>query len=130
MSYKVPDDLLYTEEHEWVRRHEDGALRIGITEYAQDELGEVVFVELPEVGQTFEAQEEVGSIESVKAVAEVYTPITGEVVAVNGSLEDAPEKVNDDPFGDGWLFELRTADASMLDSLMSPDKYQEYIGSL
>ena len=124
MSETYPSDLLYSEEHEWLRRLEAGRCRVGITSFAQDELGEVVFVELPEVGQTFEVGAEIGTIESVKAVAEIYTPVAGEVVAVNESLEEEPEKVNADVYGEGWLVELRYSDEADLDALMDAAAYE------
>lgn len=130
MSENLPEDLVYTEEHEWVRRGADGICRVGITAFAQDELGEVVFVDFPEVGESFAAGDEVGSIESVKAVAEVYTPLGGEVVAVNGSLEDEPEKVNSDPYGEGWLFELRCESEAELDKLLSAQQYEDFVAGL
>jgi glycine cleavage system H protein len=123
-----PSDYLYSRDHEWVRVEGDTCV-LGITEYAQEELGEIVFVELPEVGQSFNATDEVGTIESVKAVAEVYTPVSGEVLEVNASLEDEPELVNDDPHGDGWLVKLRIESKSELGELMSAEQYEEYIAS-
>ncbi len=127
MSETLPSDLLYSEEHEWLRRHDDGVCRVGITAFAQDELGEVVFVDLPEVGQTFEAGDELGTIESVKAVAEIYSPVGGEVTAVNQALEDEPERVNADVYGEGWLIELRLSDEADLGKLMSPEAYEEFV---
>ncbi|HSL83784.1 MAG TPA: glycine cleavage system protein GcvH [Thermoanaerobaculia bacterium] len=121
-----PSDYLYSRDHEWVRVEGDTCV-LGITEYAQEELGEIVFVELPDVGQSFHTTEEVGTIESVKAVAEVFTPVSGEVVEVNGALEDEPELVNDDPHGDGWLVKLRIASKGDLDELMSAEQYEEFI---
>lgn len=121
-----PSDYLYSRDHEWVRVEGDSCV-LGITEYAQEELGEIVFVELPDVGQSFHATEEVGTIESVKAVAEVFTPVSGEVVEVNGALEDEPELVNDDPHGDGWLVKLRITSKPELDELMSAEQYEEFI---
>ena len=126
MSESYPKDLLYSEEHEWLSRLEGGRCRIGITWYAQDELGEVVFVELPEVGQEFSAQDEIGTIESVKAVAEIYTPVAGEVVAVNSQLEEAPEKVNEDPHGEGWLCEIRFSSEDDLAGLMDAEAYAAF----
>jgi glycine cleavage system H protein len=123
-----PSDYLYSRDHEWVRVEGDTCV-LGITEYAQEELGEIVFVELPEVGQSFNATDEVGTIESVKAVAEVYTPVSGEVLEVNASLEDEPELVNDDPHGDGWLVKLRVESKSELGELMGAEQYEEYIAS-
>ena len=123
-----PSDYLYSRDHEWVRVEGDTCV-LGITQYAQEELGEIVFVELPEVGQSFDATDEVGTIESVKAVAEVYTPVAGEVAEVNSALEDEPELVNDDPHGDGWLIKLRVEDKGVLSELMSAEQYEEYIAS-
>ncbi len=127
MSETYPNDLLYSEDHEWVQRKGDGLCRLGITSFAQDELGEVVFVELPEVGQTFEAGDELGTIESVKAVAEIYSPVAGEAVAVNDSLQDEPEKVNADVYGEGWLVELRYSSAAELEKLMDAEAYQQFV---
>ena len=126
MSEMYPNDLLYSEDHEWVRRLEDGRCRLGITSFAQDELGEVVFVELPEVGQTFEVGDELGTIESVKAVAELYSPVTGEAVAVNESLDSEPERVNADVYGDGWLVELRYSSEEELGKLMNAEAYESF----
>lgn len=117
---------LYSKEHEWAKVEGDLCM-LGITEFAQAELGEVVFVELPEVGQTFDAGDEIGTIESVKAVAEVYTPVSGEIVEINGTLEDTPETVNDDPHGSAWLVKIRLSNPSELDGLMSAEKYEEFI---
>lgn len=123
-----PSDYLYSRDHEWVRVEGDTCV-LGITQYAQEELGEIVFVELPDVGQSFDATDEVGTIESVKAVAEVYTPVAGEVAEVNSALEDEPELVNDDPHGDGWLIKLRVSDKGDLSELMNAEQYEEYIAS-
>jgi glycine cleavage system H protein len=123
-----PSDYLYSRDHEWVRVEGDTCV-LGITQYAQEELGEIVFVELPEVGDSFSATDEVGTIESVKAVAEVYTPVAGEVVDVNSALEDEPELVNDDPHGDGWLIKLKVSDKGDLSELMNAEQYEEYIAS-
>ena len=123
-----PTDYLYSREHEWVRVDDDVCV-IGITEFAQQELGEVVFVELPEVGQVFNASDELGTIESVKAVAEVYTPVAGEIVEVNDAVVDDPELLNEDPHGEGWLVKLRFSSASDLKSLMSADEYEEFVKS-
>jgi glycine cleavage system H protein len=119
----VPEDLQYTKSHEWVRI-EDGTATIGITDHAQEELGDVVFVELPEVGATIEAGDSFGTVESVKAVSDLYTPVGGEVVEVNSSLEDAPEKINDDPYGEGWLVKLRTSGEA---DLLSPEEYEKVV---
>jgi glycine cleavage system H protein len=123
-----PANYLYTREHEWVRV-EDEICTLGITHFAQQELGEVVFVELPELGQVFDANEEIGTIESVKAVAEIYTPVAGEVVEVNGAIEDDPELLNEDPHGDGWLLKIRFSSADDLKSLMTAEQYEEYARS-
>jgi len=128
MSMSYPSDYLYSKDHEWLRVDGDTCV-LGITEYAQEELGEIVFVDLPEEGDRFSAADEVGTIESVKAVAEVYTPVSGEVVEVNSALEDEPELVNDDPHGDGWLVKLRMGDKGELDGLMSAEKYEEFLSS-
>lgn len=120
-----PSEYLYTREHEWI--HVEGEIcTLGITEYAQQELGEVVFVELPQVGQVFDASDEIGTIESVKAVAEVFTPVAGEIVEVNEQLADDPELLNDDPHGEGWLVKVRVSSDSDLKSLMSAEEYEEY----
>ena len=119
----IPDDLQYTKSHEWVRMEEDTAT-IGITDHAQDELGDVVFVELPEVGATIGAGDSFGTIESVKAVSDLYTPVGGEVVEVNSSLEDAPEKINDDPYGEGWIVKLSTSEEA---DLLSPEEYEKLV---
>ena len=121
-----PDDLKYTSEHEWVREpgEHEGAVRIGITHYAQDALGDIVYVSLPEVGATVTAGETCGELESTKSVSDIYAPITGEVVARNDSLDATPELVNNDPYAGGWLFEVVPADAAQLDSLLDADAYQ------
>ncbi len=123
-----PSDYLYSEEHEWLHVEDDVCV-LGITEFAQSELGEVVFVDLPEAGQTFEAGDEIGTVESVKAVAEVYTPVAGEIVEVNSALEDAPELVNDDPHGDGWFVKLRFSSKDELDGLMNAEKYEDFVSA-
>lgn len=121
-----PKDLRYSKDHEWVR-DEDDVLVVGITDFAQSELGDVVYVELPEVGTTFDADDEVGTIESVKAVAEVYTPIAGEIVEVNDTLAEGPEKVNSDPHGEGWLFRIRPSSEGQADRLMTAEAYEALI---
>ena len=119
----VPQDLQYTRSHEWVRTEGDTAT-VGISDHAQDELGDVVFVELPDEGATFDAGESFGTVESVKAVSDVYAPVGGEVVEVNSSLEDAPEKINDDPYGEGWLVKLRISGEA---DLLSPEEYEKVV---
>ncbi len=120
-----PENFRYSNEHEWFDVDGDECT-LGITSFAQDELGEVVFVELPEVGSTFEAGDEIGTIESVKAVSEIYTALAGEVIAVNEELEQAPEKVNEDPHGEGWLVRLRLAEGADAEELMSAEQYEEF----
>ena len=119
----IPDDLQYTKSHEWVRA-EDGTVTIGITDHAQEELGDVVFVELPDVGVTIGTGDSFGTVESVKAVSDLYTPVGGEVVEVNSSLEDAPEKINDDPYGEGWIVKLSTSEEA---DLLSPEEYEKVV---
>jgi len=121
-----PSDYLYSREHEWVKVDDD-ICTLGITEFAQQELGEVVFVELPEVGQVFDANDEIGTIESVKAVAEVYTPLAGEVVEVNEAIVDDPEILNEDPHHEGWLTKIRFSSADDLKVLMNAEAYEKYI---
>ncbi|MFC4987567.1 MULTISPECIES: glycine cleavage system protein GcvH [Saliphagus] len=126
MSFEPPTDRRYLESHEWAAPAEaDGRVRIGITDFAQDELGDVVFVELPDEGETIEAGEEFGVIESIKAVSDLYAPVSGEVVAVNETLFDSPELVNDDPFGEGWMLEVETEAES--DDLLSAEEYEKQI---
>jgi glycine cleavage system H protein len=124
---KIPDDLLYTEEHEWVKKVSDDEITVGITDYAQGELSDVVFVELPEVGSSFAKMEPFGTIEAVKAVSELYTPVSGEITAVNDDLADDPAVVNRDPYGDGWMVRIRLNDTSELDDLLSSQKYRALI---
>lgn len=119
-----PDDLKYTAEHEWVRTGDGPAVRVGVTHYAQDELGGIVYVTLPEVGETVSAGAPCGELESHKSVSEIYAPVTGEVVAVNETLDATPEVVNADPYGDGWLFEVVPADADAVDGLLDAATYQ------
>lgn len=120
-------ELKYTEDHEWIRQEEDGSLTFGITDHAQDSLGDVVFVELPEAGQTLKAGEEVAVIESVKAAGEIKLPVSGTIVEVNDALSDKPELVNSDPLGEGWFFRLQPDDSSTLDNLMNEDQYRAFI---
>jgi glycine cleavage system H protein len=125
-----PEDLKYTAEHEWVRSpgESDGSVRIGITHYAQDALGDIVYVSLPEVGQDVSAGTPCGELESTKSVSDVYAPVDGTVTAVNGSLDATPELVNNDPYDAGWLFELRPTDPSSVDGLMDAAAYQDTLG--
>lgn len=126
MTFSIPGDLLYLESHEWVAVT-NGTGRVGITDFAQDELGDIVFVELPAVGDSVSQGEAFGVIESIKAVSDLYAPVTGEVTAVNSSLEDAPELVNDDPYDEGWMLELSLADDTETTALLSPSEYQDQI---
>lgn len=121
-----PPEYRYSKDHEWVRDEEDTVV-VGITEFAQSELGDVVYVEMPEVGTKFDADDEVGTIESVKAVAEVYTPVEGEVIEVNEALAQDPELVNSDPHGAGWLFRLRPSSPGQVDELMTAEAYEAMI---
>ena len=121
----VPEDLHYSKDHEWVRVDGDQAI-IGITDYAQDSLGDVVYVELPKAGDEFAANESFGSVESVKAVSEVFTPIAGAVVQINEALADEPETVNSDPYGDGWMIRVKMANPGEVDSLLTAAEYEDF----
>jgi len=122
-----PADLKYTKDHEWVKLEGDVAT-IGITDFAQSELGDVVFVEIETEGETLDAEETFGTVEAVKTVSDLYMPVSGEVVEVNGDLEDAPENVNNDPYGAGWMIKVKVADTSAIDELMDADAYKASIG--
>ncbi|CAN5692857.1 MAG: glycine cleavage system protein GcvH [Gemmatimonadota bacterium] len=125
----VPQDLLYNEEHEYLKRtDEDGVFLVGITDYAQGELGDVVFVELPQAGASFGRMESFGTIEAVKAVSELFAPVAGEVVEANGALDANPALVNSDPYGEGWMIRLRVSDPSELENLMDAAAYERHIG--
>jgi len=121
-----PSEHRYTRDHEWVRVEDDVCV-VGITDFAQKELGEVVYVELPEVGHMFDAHDEMGTIESVKAVAEVYTPVAGEVIEINDNLKDDPAAINDDPHGDGWLVKLKYSASTDLGDLMDAEEYEAFL---
>jgi glycine cleavage system H protein len=123
----TPEDLKYTEEHEWVASTEGGRVRVGITDYAQDQLGEVVFVQLPEMGQKVDAGAPAGEVESTKSVSEIYAPVSGEVSAVNEALDEQPELINSDPYGEGWIFELTVEDPDALDGLLDAEAYNAVI---
>lgn len=123
----VPNDLKYAKSHEWVRDEEDGTVFVGITEHAQEMLGDLVFVELPELGATLEAGSECAVVESVKAASDVYSPVSGEVIAINEALADAPETVNQDAFGDGWLFQVKLSAPAELDELLDAEAYTEVV---
>jgi len=127
-SLDYPEDLHYTSEHEWVRSVADGVLRVGITSYAQDALGDVVYVTLPEVGAAVSAGDTCGEVESTKSVSDLYAPVSGEVTARNEALDATPELVNSDPYGQGWLYELRPGDASAVDGLLDSASYQDQLG--
>ena len=122
----LPEEVKYTDDHEWAKSTGD-TVRIGISDYAQDQLGDIVFVELPEVGSSFDKGDEFGTVESVKAVSELYMPLGGEVTAINETLADEPEQVNSDPYGKGWMIEIKTSDATELEALKSKADYLEML---
>jgi glycine cleavage system H protein len=124
----VPADLQYTAEHEWIGEAEDGIVRIGITDFAQDALGDVVYVQMPEPGSTISASDVVGEVESTKSVSDIYAPVSGEVVARNEALDSDPSLVNSDPYGEGWLMEVRLEDPSVLKTLLSASEYEQQVG--
>lgn len=126
---ELPGDLRFTSEHEWLRKEEDGSVTIGITDHAQSALGDLVFVELPEVGQELEGGGEMAVVESVKAASDVYAPVSGTVLEVNNALTDDPEKINADPYGEGWMVRLQPSDDDLSDTL-DPDAYQELLDEL
>ncbi|WP_261842566.1 glycine cleavage system protein GcvH [Aliamphritea ceti] len=121
----IPSELKYVASHEWIRHEGDGVVTIGVTDHAQELLGDVVFVELPEVGSEFALGDDMGVVESVKAASDIYAPLTGEVIAVNEALEDEPEQVNGDPYGDGWFFQMRVGSQEELDALLDAEVYAE-----
>jgi len=121
----IPEELKYTEEHEWVQRTGDDTVRVGITDYAQEQLGDVVFVQLPELGEHVDVGQTLGEVESTKSVSDIYAPLAGEVVARNDSLDQQPDLVNSDPYGEGWMLELRLDDPSTVDDLLDATAYQE-----
>ncbi|WP_417680871.1 glycine cleavage system protein GcvH [Pseudidiomarina aquimaris] len=123
----IPKELKYASTHEWVRNEGDGVFTVGISEHAQDLLGDMVFVELPEVGDNVAAGDDVAVAESVKAASDIYAPIGGEIIAINEDLEDAPETVNSDPYGDGWLFKIKADDPSEVEGLLDAEGYQAVI---
>lgn len=120
----TPEDLRYTAEHEWVRRADGGALRVGITDYAQEALGDIVFVSLPTVGETVTPGQPLGEVESTKSVSDVFAPVAGTVAARNDALESQPELLNSDPYGDGWIVEIEVADPAVLDTLLDAEAYR------
>ena len=121
----IPSDLLYRESHEWVSSDDDGTATVGITDHAQAQLGDMVFVELPEEGMTFEQGDACAVVESVKAASDVYAPLSGEIIEINSALEEQPELVNTDPYGDGWLFRIQISDPDELDELLDAEAYAE-----
>jgi glycine cleavage system H protein len=123
----TPADLKYSKEHEWVRDNSDGTVTVGITDHAQDALGDLVYIELPEVGRKVEAAEACAVVESVKAASDIYSPVDGEVTEANVALGDAPESINDDPYGEGWIFKLRVSDGSQLDGLLDAAAYEALV---
>ena len=120
----TPDDRKYADSHEWALLESDGNIRVGITDHAQELLGDLVFVELPEVGQKLVQADECSVVESVKAASDIYSPVTGEIVAINNDLEDSPEAINDSPYEDGWIFVIKPEDANELDNLLDAESYQ------
>lgn len=125
MRMNTPEDLRYSADHEWVRAEQDGRVRVGITDYAQDALGDVVYVELPEVGRTITSGGSMSEVESTKSVSDVYAPVDGVVLEVNNELIDAPERINEDPYGDGWLCVIQLPNGASLDHLLSAASYRE-----
>ena len=125
---EYPEDLRYTPEHEWVRVGDGGVVRVGITSFAQDALGDVVYVSLPTVGDTLAAGDACGEVESTKSVSDLYAPLSGEVTGVNEALDSSPERVNSDPYGEGWMYELRLDDTSQVDGLLDQAAYREQLG--
>ena len=127
---EAPDNYLYTREHEWLRLEDDGAVTVGITDHAQEALGELVFVEVPEEGATFGAGDACAVVESVKAASDIYCPLAGEIVGANEQLADQPELVNSSPYDEGWVFRLVPEDATALDEMMDADAYQRFLAEL
>ncbi len=124
---QVPSELRYTKDHEWVRDNGDGTVTVGITDHAQEALGDLVFVEVPETGQLVAAGEACAVVESVKAASDIYSPLAGTVAEVNGTLADAPERINEDPYGEGWIFRLALADATAIGGLLEADAYARFL---
>lgn len=120
---ETPNDLKYAASHEWARKLEDDIIEVGISDYAQAALGDVVYVELPELGQSVDASEECCAVESVKAASDIYSPVTGEIVAINNDLDDAPELLNEEPYAGGWMFRIKASDISELDNLLDAEAY-------
>lgn len=125
----TPEDLQYAASHEWIKAGDDGVATVGISDYAQGELGDVVFVELPELNSQVSARDEVSVVESVKTASDIYAPVSGEIVAVNDLLEDSPETINSSPYDDGWIFKIRMSNAEELKELLSAEEYRERCGA-
>ena len=123
-----PEGLKYTKEHEWIRTNDDGTATVGITDFAQSELGDIVFVELEPEGSEFDQDEVFGTVEAVKTVSELFSPVSGEIVEINSELEDDPELVNTDPYGQGWMVKIKLSDPSELDTLLTQEEYQKIVG--
>jgi len=124
---EIPSDLRFAESHEWVSQEEEGVVKVGISDHAQEQLGDLVFIELPEEGDTYGRGDACAVVESVKAASDIYCPVSGEVVVVNEALADTPEIVNNDPYGDGWLFSVRLDEPSEIDELMDAEAYREHV---
>lgn len=124
---EYPEELKYTREHEWVKDNGDGTITIGITDFAQSELGDIVFVEIEEIDSEFEQEEVFGTVEAVKTVSELFAPVSGTIIEINEDLEDEPERVNSDPYGTGWMIKMKMSDESQLDDLLSADEYQDVV---
>lgn len=124
----LPDDLKYTREHEWIKNNGDGTAAIGITDFAQSELGDIVFVELESAGFEFSKDDSFGTVEAVKTVSELFAPVDGEIIEINANLEEEPELVNDDPYGAGWMIKIKLNDESQLDELLTAEEYEKVIG--
>jgi len=127
---EVPDNFMYTKDHEWLRLNDDGSITVGISDHAQEALGELVFVEVPEVGDSLSAGDACAVVESVKAASDIYCPLAGSVTAINEALADAPELVNSSPYENGWVFRLEAEDATVLDEFMDADAYGRYVAEL
>lgn len=123
----IPSNLRYAKTHEWIRLEDDGTAYVGISDHAQDAMGDLVYVQLPDTGVPVSTGDEIGVVESVKAASDIYSPVDGEIIEVNSLLEDAPETVNEDPYGRGWIFRIRLADKAQLDELLGADDYQEQL---
>lgn len=122
---EIPSDLYYTKTHEWVRQNDDGSISVGITDHAQELLGDIVFVEIPEIEVTFNTGDDCAVVESVKAASDIYSPVAGEIIAINEVLADSPEKINTDPYGDGWIFKIKPEDKGEAETLLNAESYQE-----